>query len=29
VDFRVAEQLNQLAERLERAVPEAMKGEER
>jgi hypothetical protein len=26
---RVAEQLNQLAERLERAVPEAMKGEER
>jgi hypothetical protein len=26
VDFRVAEQLNQLAERLERAVPARSKG---
>jgi hypothetical protein len=27
--FRVAEQLDQLAERLEQAAPEVMKGEER
>ena len=27
--FRVADQLDQLAERLEQAAPEAMKGEER